>query len=301
MQIEGSWPAIVTPYDESGDVNFKVFDELIDFHVKYGSNGILIMGSTGESTQLSLDERRDIIAYAAEYSHKKIPVFFGCTCATLFDTIELAQYAEDVNAFGLVLVVPPYVKPPQEAVLDFFKRVADSVSLPIAIYNNPARVGVNIPPETMIELSKIKNIVADKEAIPNVSQLQEIKNGAEGDFSILCCDYPGYSLILPTLAMGGSGTANVAGNVVPEEMAILSKPWETYEDVVKAREIYEELLPLLKLLYSVSNPVPVKAAVNLLGFKVGDPRPPLPIFSGDRLSEMTELLRGSGYIDKYSK
>jgi 4-hydroxy-tetrahydrodipicolinate synthase len=153
----------------------------------------------------------------------------------------------------------------------------------------------------MIELSKIKNIVADKEAIPNVSQLQEIKNGAEGDFSILCCDYPGYSLILPTLAMGGSGTANVAGNVVPEEMAILSKPWETYEDVVKAREIYEELLPLLKLLYSVSNPVPVKAAVNLLGFKVGDPRPPLPIFSGDRLSEMTELLRGSGYIDKYSK
>ncbi len=301
MQIEGSWPAIVTPYDESGDVNLKVFDELIDFHVKYGSNGILIMGSTGESTQLSLDERREIIAYAAEYSHKKIPIFFGCTCATLVGTIELAQYAEDANAFGLVLVVPPYVKPPQDAVLDFFKRVADSVSLPIAIYNNPTRVGVNIPPETMIELSKIKNIVADKEAIPNVSQLQEIKNETDDDFSILCCDYPGYSLILPTLAMGGSGTANVAGNVVPEEMATLSKPWETYEDVVKAREIYDELLPLLKLLYSVSNPVPVKAAVNLLGFEVGDPRPPLPKFSGDRLSEMEELLREGGYLDKYSK
>ena len=301
MRIEGSWPAIVTPYDNNGAVNLDAFNQLIDFHIKHGSSGLLVMGSTGESTQLSLPERRDIISHVAHYSQGKIPILFGCTCSTLSDTISLATHAEDAGAFGIVLIVPPYIKPPQEAVFDFFKQVAESVNLPIAIYNNPTRVGVNISPELMVNLSKIENIIADKEAIPDVSQLQEIQNNTADDFSILCCDYPGYSLILPTLALGGAGTANVAGNIIPEEMEHLSRPWVSQDDAIQAKELYFELLPILKLLYSVSNPVPVKGAVNLLGFKVGNPRPPLPTFSGAKLTELTNLLKNTGYLDKYSQ
>lgn len=301
MRIEGSWPAIVTPYGDNGTVNLSTFNQLIDFHVKHGSSGLLVMGSTGESTQLSLPERRDIISHVADYSRGKIPVLFGCTCSTLSDTISLSTHAEEAGSFGLVLIVPPYIKPPQEAIFDFFKQVANNVNLPIAIYNNPTRVGVNISPETMVNLSKIDNIVADKEAVSDVSQLQEIQNNTSDDFSLLCCDYPGYSLILPTLALGGAGTANVAGNIIPEEMAQLSQPWNNQDDAIRARELYFELLPILKSLYSVSNPVPVKAAVNLLGFNVGNPRLPLPTLSGAKLTELTNLLKDTGYLDKYSQ
>ena len=301
MRIEGSWPAIVTPYDKNGDVHLDTFNQLIDFHIAHQSSGLLVMGSTGESTQLSLSERKDIISHVSDYSRSKMPILFGCTCSTLSDTISLATHAEEVGSFGIVLIVTPYIKPPQEAVFEFFKQVAESVDLPIAIYNNPTRVGVNIPPELMVSLSKIENIIADKEAIPNVSQIQEIQNNTADDFSILCCDYPGYSLILPTLALGGSGTANVAGNIIPEEMAQLSKPWGDKNDAIEAKKLYFEILPILKLLYSVSNPVPVKAAVNLLGFDVGNPRPPLPSFSGNKLTELTTLLKNTGYLDKYSQ
>ena len=107
MRIEGSWPAIVTPYDNNGAVNLDAFNQLIDFHIKHGSSGLLVMGSTGESTQLSLPERRDIISHVADYSRGKIPILFGCTCSTLSDTISLATHAEDAGAFGIVLIVPP--------------------------------------------------------------------------------------------------------------------------------------------------------------------------------------------------
>lgn len=302
MRMTGSWVAVVTPYDANGDVNVPKFHELIDFHVEHGTSGLLLMGSTGESTVLSIEERREIVDGVAPYANGRIPMFVGCTRSTTEGTLEFARYAQERDGVsGILLVVPPYIRPPQDALYEFFSTVADSVDLPVAIYNNPTRVGVNIAPETMIELAMLDNVIADKEAVSDVSQLAEIKRVAGDDIDLLCCDYPGYSIILPTLALGGTGTANVAGNIIPEEMEALSKPWESFDDMVAARDRYHELTPVLEMAYSTVNPVPAKAALNLYGMDVGEPRRPLPTMAGEKLAALDDLLEREGYKEKYGR
>ncbi|HIC89368.1 MAG TPA: dihydrodipicolinate synthase family protein, partial [Anaerolineae bacterium] len=188
----GSWVALVTPFTEAGEVDFAGFEKLIDLQVNGGTSGLLLMGSTGEPTLLTPDERREILARVCAYAKGKIPVFAGTTCGSTAETIALSRYAEKAGADGLLLVVPPYVRPPQEALYQHFKAVAEAVSLPIALYNNPSRVGVNIDPATIIKLSHIPNIVADKEAMVNMDQLVEVLRGTDGRMHLLCCDYPGY-------------------------------------------------------------------------------------------------------------
>jgi 4-hydroxy-tetrahydrodipicolinate synthase len=302
MRMTGSWVAVVTPYDRDGSVDFETFSELIDFHAEHGTSGLLVMGSTGESALLSTDERREIIERVSELADGKIPVFVGCTGASTEATLELARHADaQAGTDGVLLVVPPYIRPPQDALYDFFATVADSVDLPVAIYNNPTRVGVNIDPETMVRLAEIDNVVADKEAVPDVSQLTQIKEGAGDDIDVLCCDYPGYSIVMPTLAVGGTGTANVAGNVIPEEMEALSQPWETFDDVQRARELHEELTPIMEAMYSTVNPVPAKAGMDILGFDVGPPRKPLPEMADEERTALRELLDEHGFLDKYGQ
>lgn len=300
--MTGSWVAVVTPYNRDGNVDFETFRELIDFHVEHGTSGLLVMGSTGESALLSTDERREIIERVSEFADGKIPVFMGCTGASTESTLELARHADTQSGTdGVLLVVPPYIRPPQDALYDFFSTVADSVDLPVAIYNNPTRVGVNIDPETMVRLSEIDNVIADKEAVPDVSQLAEVKERAGDDIDVLCCDYPGYSIVMPTLALGGTGTANVAGNVIPEEMEALSKPWETFDDVQRARELHKVLTPIMEAMYSTINPVPAKAGKEILGFDVGSPRKPLPRMDDEERTALADLLEERGFIDKYGQ
>jgi 4-hydroxy-tetrahydrodipicolinate synthase len=153
-------------------------------------------------------------------------------------------------------------------------------------------VVVNIHPETIIRLTReCPNLVADKEAVPNVEQLATVMDGTGGDLKVLCCDAPNYAITLPTLAMGGHGTANVSGNVIPKEMAEMSRPWTNWEDVVRSRMLYFENLPIMEAAYSHTNPVAVKAMVNLLGFPVGEPRPPLPALSAKQMQPLEELLK----------
>jgi 4-hydroxy-tetrahydrodipicolinate synthase len=248
-----------------------------------------------------MDEKREIFHRVLTYTKGKILVFVGTTCNTTAETVVQSCYAEKAGADGLLLVVPGYVRPPQDALYEHFKTVAEAVSIPVAIYNNPTRVGVNIDARTIIRLAEIANVVADKEAMPNVSQLDAIMCAAGDHINLLCCDYPGYGLILPTLALGGHGTANVSGNVIPEEMAALSKPWQSIEDVQRTRQLYFKYLPLLKALYSVSNPVPVKAAVGLLGLPAGRCRQPLPEMDPDKLEQLRSLVTELGVIDKYGR
>jgi 4-hydroxy-tetrahydrodipicolinate synthase len=223
----------------------------------------------------------------------------GTTCGTTAETVELSRYAHGAGADGLLLVVPPYSRPPQEAIYQHFRTVAEAVDLPIAIYNNPSRVGVNIDAETIIRLAEIPNIVADKEAIPNVAQLAAIMRAAGDRLHLLCCDYPGYSLVLPTLALGGHGSANVTGNIIPEEMALMSRPWQTFEDLQRSRELYFRYLPLLSMMYSLSSPVPVKTAVGLLGLPAGSVRRPLPDLAPDHVEKLESLLVSMGVMEKY--
>jgi 4-hydroxy-tetrahydrodipicolinate synthase len=300
LRLTGSWVALITPLTEDDAVDVAGFCRLIDFHVAHGTSGLILCGSTGEPSLLTTDEKRLIFDQVLPYAKGKIPVFVGTTCGSTAETVELSRHAQQAGADGLLLIVPPYAQPPQEAIYRHFRTVAEAVDLPVAIYNNPSRVGVNIDAETVIRLAEIPNIVADKEAMPNVGQLAAIMRAAGDRLCLLCCDYPGYGLILPTLALGGHGTANVAGNIIPEEMAAMSRPWQTFEDVRRSRELYFRYLPLLSAMYSLSNPVPVKAAVGLLGLPAGHVRRPLPELAPEKMRHLEALLVELGVKEKYS-
>ena len=295
----GSWVALITPFTEDDAVDVAGFQRLIDFHVLHGTDGLLLCGSTGEPSLLTTEEKRAIFDQVLPHARDRIPVFVGTTCGTTAETVELSRYAHGAGADGLLLVVPPYSRPPQEAIYQHFRTVAEAVDLPTAIYNNPSRVGVNIDAETIIRLAEIPNIVADKEAIPDVAQLAAIMQAVGDRLHLLCCDYPGYSLILPTLALGGHGSANVTGNIIPEEMAAMARPWQTFEDLQRSRELYFRYLPLLKMMYSLSSPVPVKAAVGLLGLPAGRVRRPLPDLAPDHVEKLESLLVSMGVMEKY--
>ena len=276
------------------------FRRLVDFHVASGTDGLIFTGSTGESPSLSMEERRAIIAEMSPYCRRRIPAFHGVTCSTTTATVELARFAEAQGADGIIMVVPPYLAPPQNSIFEFFKTVCRSIQISVALYNNPARVSVNIDPETIIKLAdECPNLVADKEAMPSVGQLVSVLEGTQGKLQLLCCDAPSYAIALPTLALGGHGTANVAGNVIPREMARMSRPWKSWADVGQSRKMYFENLPVMEAAYSHTNPVAIKAMVNLLGFPVGEPRPPLPSLTAQQMRPLEDLLSRLKIRERY--
>lgn len=300
IRPEGSWVALITPFDQKGKVDIEGFKRLVDFQAFNRTSGLLLMGSTGEPTSLSFDERKEIISEMAPYCKDRIPAFFGVTCGATEATIELAQLAQEKGADGILLTVPSYAVPPPNAIYLFMKEVCQSVEIAVAIYNNPARVVTNIDPSLIIKLhEECPNLVADKEAVPNMAQLTSVLEGTKGGIKLLCCDAPNYSLILPTLGIGGHGTANVTGNIAPREMAELSKPWRSWEDVVRARSLFFEYLPLMEAAYSSTNPVAIKAMVKLMGLPSGDPRPPLPKVEGERLRTLEEVIERYRLKEKY--
>ncbi len=276
------------------------YKALIDFQASNKTSALLIMGSTGEPTLLTIEERKAIIRELAPYCNNKIPVFFGVTMGSTEATIDLARYAEEHGADGVVIVPPPYIAPPKEAVFNYLKQVCQSIEIAVGLYNNPARVVVNVDAETIIRLSnECPNLVADKEAIPDVGQLANVMDGAEGRLRLLCCDSPAYGLILPTLALGGHGTANVTGNVAPREVAEMSRPWDSWETVTKCRELYFELLPLMEAVYAAPNPVATKAMVRLMGLPAGYCRAPLPDVSPELSKAMEALIERFDLKNKY--
>ncbi len=300
IRPEGSWVAIITPFTPQGKVDLDGYRGLIDFQAANHTSALLIMGSTGEPTTLTLEERRAIIRELGPYCSGKIPVFFGVTMGSTEATVDLARFAQAHGADGIVIVPPPYVTPPQSAVYQYLKTVCDSVEIAVGLYNNPARVVVNINPETIIRLSEeCPNLVADKEAMPDVSQLAAVMEGTGGRIRLLCCDSPAYALTIPTLALGGSGTANVTGNVAPREMAEMSQPWKTWEQVKRCRTLYFELLPLMEAVYSAPNPVATKAMVRLLGLPAGYCRAPIPDVTPETRKAMEAVIERFDLKRKY--
>jgi 4-hydroxy-tetrahydrodipicolinate synthase len=301
LKPEGSWVAIPTPFTADDEVDFPGFERLVDFQVDHGTDGLLLMGSTGESSALSMDERREILDRVLAYAKGKIPTLAGTTCGNTKQTIQLSRHAQQADADGLLLVVPPYLKPTQDGVYEHFKAVAEAVDIPVAIYNNPGRVGVNIDPPTVAELAKIPNLVADKEAMGNIGQLVTIRRETADKLNLLCCDAPAFSLIIPTLALGGHGTANISGNVIPEEMAEMSQPWRSWADVQRTKELLFTYFPLMSTLYSLSNPIVVKAALRLLGLPSGHVRRPLLDLGEAETQHLRALLDRLGVLGKYGQ
>lgn len=291
---------MVTPFDEGGEVDLDSLRRLIDFHIEFGSNGVLLLGSTGEPILLTKDERRRIVEASVDHANGRIPIMCGVSAPSTRETIENARHARDVGVDCGLMVQPPYIKPTQAAIYKYFKDVADEVDLPLVIYNNPDRCVVNVEPETVARLAQHPNFVAIKEAGPSPYAEMRVIELTKGEFNVLCCDCAFYAHIPVVMASGGKGTSNVTGSICPTEFAEMSKPWENYDDVLRMRQLLFRLFPLIRMMYSESNPVPLKSALNMLGARVGKPRPPLTELTEANVATLKQTMKRLGILSEDS-
>ncbi len=268
--FEGCGTAIITPFTEDG-INFRVFKNLIEFQVQNGADAIIVCGTTGESATMSDSERKAAIKFAVDIVNKRIPVIAGTGSNCTASAIEMSKYAQSVGADGLLLVTPYYNKTTQQGLIEHYKLIANNVDLPIILYNVPSRTGLNIEPKTCLELSKINNIVAIKEASGNLSQIAKIANLCRDDLTI----YSGNDdQILPILSLGGKGVISVLSNLIPKDVHNMCKLFNE-GNIKDALKLQLDTLNLTNALFSEVNPIPIKAACNILGFNAGFPRMPL--------------------------
>lgn len=263
VKIEGSIVAIVTPFKD-GKVDEEAFKELIEWQVESGTDGIVPCGTTGESATLTVEEHEQVIELCVKTVNKRVPVIAGTGANSTAEAIHLTKAAEKAGADASLQVSPYYNKPTQDGLYEHFKHVAESTSLPIVLYNIQGRTAVNILPETMVRLSKIDNIVGVKEASGSISQMAQIIHSCPDDFNVLSGDDP---MTPALLAIGGRGVISVSANVAPRENARLWDAWREgkYEE---AKSIYYKLFPLNRALFLETNPIPVKAALHMMG-KIG--------------------------------
>ncbi len=268
--FKGCGTAIVTPFTEDG-IDYEAFERLIEFQIQEKADAIIVCGTTGESSTMSLQERMDCIKFVVDTVHKRIPVIAGTGSNNTKTAIGLSKYAESIGVDGVLVVTPYYNKTTQEGLVKHYEAIASSISIPIILYNVPSRTGLNITPETAYRLSQIENIVAIKEASGNISQVAKIAQLCRENLQI----YSGNDdQIIPVLSLGGIGVISVLANVYPKEVHDLVTQYLNQE-ATSALKIQLDALPLIEALFCEVNPIPVKAALNLLGYSVGNPRLPL--------------------------
>ena len=278
--------AMVTPFDEKGDVDFEQAKKLAHALLDSGSDGIVLSGTTGESPTLTTDEKMRLFSEVKQSVGDKGVVIAGTGTYSTAESIELSQEAEKQGVDGLLLVVPYYNKPPQEGMYQHFKAIAGKTNLPCIVYNIMGRTGVNMTDETTIRLSQIDNIVGTKEASGDMNQIARIIQGASPDFKVWSGDDNQTFLIM---SIGGYGVvsvvAHLVGNQIKHMMGLLLEG-----DVEGAAAEHRRLLPIFLGMFTESNPIPVKYAVDHLGLKVGGPRLPLVPPSGKAAAQIEKLL-----------
>lgn len=268
--FKGSGVAIITPYTEDG-IDYKAYETLLNWHVQEGTDAIIVCGTTGEASTMTEEEKKEIIKFTVEKIAKRIPVIAGTGTNNTKASIEMSKYAESVGADGLLVITPYYNKTTSKGLIEHFTAIADSVNIPLVLYNVPSRTGLNMSPDVLEKLSHHKNIVAIKEASGNISQVAEIAR--------LCGDrlaiYSGNDdQIVPLLSLGGLGVISVVANICPKD---------THDMVIKYLEgdlkeslrIQLTMKPLIDSLFTETNPIPVKTAVSLMGLNGGLLRLPL--------------------------
>lgn len=274
----GCGTALATPFKDNS-VNLNEFKKLIEFQISSGVNALIVCGTTGEAATMTMQEKIDTIKCAIEtskqcsskFSSDKVPVIVGTGSNNTKQAVEMSKLAESLGADGLLIVTPYYNKTTQQGLIAHYKTIAKEVSLPIILYNVPSRTGVNMMPKTCFELSKIENIVAIKEASGDMSQVAEIANLCGDNLHI----YSGNDdQILPVLSLGGLGVISVLSNVKPKLTCDIINSFFS-KNIKKSIELQINTIPLIKALFSEVNPVPVKAALNIIGFDFGLPRLPL--------------------------
>lgn len=285
----GSGVAIVTPFTDDG-VDYDKLGELIEFQIKEKTDAIVICGTTGEASTMPDSEHISAIAYTVRKVGKRLPVIAGTGSNDTRHAIHLSKEAEKAGADAVLSVTPYYNKTTQKGLYEHFKAIANCLGIPVVLYNVPSRTNLNINPETVKQLSEIDNIIAIKEC--NFNQVGDIVNLCGPDFSV----YSGEdSLIVPLLSMGGKGVISVMANIIPRDTHdIASKYLEG--DVNASRNLQLKTLDLLKGLFCEVNPVPIKAAMNIMGMNVGKCRMPLVDMSDKNLEFLRSVMKGYGLI-----
>lgn len=263
--------AMITPFKEDGSVNYEEAQKIANYLVDNGTDGIVVAGTTGESPTLSDDEKIQLFKVIKEAVGGRAIVIAGTGSNSTSDSITLTKEAEKTGVQGIMLVTPYYNKPQQAALYEHFKTIALSTQLPIMLYNVPGRTVADLLPATVAKLAKIENIVAIKEASGKLDYISEIRLATSDDFTIYSGDD---SLTLPMLTLGSRGIVSVASHLVGNKMKEMILAFEAGQ-IKEAGQIHLEIYPLIKALFIISNPVPVKAAMKLKGFKVGSMRLPL--------------------------
>jgi len=284
--------AMVTPFNEEGNVDYEAAGKLARRLVENGSDGMVVAGTTGESPTLSVEEKLKLFATVVEAVGGKAVVIAGTGTNNTQQSVELTKEAEKTGVDGIMAVAPYYNKPPQEGLYRHYRAIAEATSLPVMVYNVPGRTAVNICPSTMARLAEIDNIIALKEASGNLNQAAEMVRVLPKNFLVYSGDD---SMTLPILSVGGVGVVSVASHLVGRQIASMINDYLQGE-VEKAARAHNELLPLFKALFLTTNPIMVKAALNLLGVNVGPTRLPLVEATAAELDALKEALRGLGLL-----
>jgi 4-hydroxy-tetrahydrodipicolinate synthase len=279
-------------------VDFAAFRTLLKFHEDHGTAAVLIMGSTGETSMLAPEEKKKIIVECSKMKSTKMPIFFGCTGNNTDSTIAAVKFAKDNGADGAILAAPAYICAPEADIERFFLDVADATDLPLGIYNNPPRVKTDLHWDNLIRIFRHPNYVVHKESTTRVGQVAQVLAANTG-VAVMCCDSPNLGLVVPTMSLGGHGTANMTGNIAPAELAMISAPWKGYAEAEGFKNAYLGLLPLLHYTYSAINPVAVKSLMKALGMPAGDLRKPLTNLEGDALAKGVRIVQELGLDKKY--
>ncbi len=289
--FKGAGVALVTPMNQDGTVNYDKLSELIDFHVDNGPDAVIIAGTTGESACLTMEEHRIVIERAVEMASGRIPIIAGTGSNSTATAVQLSKEAEEAGADGLLLVTPYYNKATQAGLVSHYSSIADAVKLPIILYNVPGRTGVNIAPETVAALTKTKsNIVGLKDATGNMAQSLKTMDLCDGKVDL----YSGEDgLVVPLVSIGAIGVISVWSNIAPRdvhdmcELALSGRFAEAIKLQLKGRELVDAL-------FCEVNPIPVKTAMNLMGFEAGPLRSPLCEMEENHLEYLKKVMTEYG-------
>ncbi|WP_394548706.1 4-hydroxy-tetrahydrodipicolinate synthase [Priestia aryabhattai] len=282
--------AMVTPFNQNGEIDFNATKTLVEHLITNGTDGLVVAGTTGESPTLTTEEKIELFKCVVEAAAGRVHVIAGTGSNNTQASISLTKLAEETGVDGIMLVAPYYNKPSQEGLYQHFKTIAESTSLPVMLYNIPGRSVVNISVETIVRLSEIPNVVSIKEASGNLDAMAEIISKTPSDFTLYSGDD---GLTIPVLAIGGAGVISVASHIIGNDMQEMINAFKN-GDVQKAAATHRNLLPIMRALFIAPSPSPVKAALNLKGIQVGGVRLPMVPLSNKEQSALEEVLQASG-------
>ncbi|MFD1705935.1 4-hydroxy-tetrahydrodipicolinate synthase [Siminovitchia sediminis] len=279
--------AMVTPFDNKGNIDFQKTTKLVDHLISRGTDSLVVAGTTGESPTLTTEEKLALFEHVVKVAAGRIPVIAGTGSNNTYASIEFTKKAEDLGVDAIMLVAPYYNKPNQAGLYKHFEAIAQSTKLPVMLYNIPGRSSVNVMPETIIELSKIDNIVAVKEASGDLDAMAKIIAHTDKDFLLYSGDD---SFTLPILSIGGVGVVSVASHVIGDELQDMVQSFFN-GDHARAAAIHRKLLPFMRGIFRAPSPGPIKTAMQMSGFDVGSVRLPLvPLTEEERLELQSVML-----------